>query len=34
MFLLEDTHYTITYYKIIINTNNITFKNNDFITML
>lgn len=33
MFLLEDTHYTITYYKIIININNITFNDNDFITI-
>ena len=33
MFLLEDTHYTITYYKIVINTNNITFNDNDFITI-
>jgi hypothetical protein len=33
MFLLEDTHYTITYYKIVINTDNITFNDNDFITI-
>lgn len=33
MFLLEDTHYTITYYKIVINTDNIIFNDNDFITI-